>query len=76
MIGSLGAWDRFALFLGIALASLWEVLLGALWLAQKKGERERERKERSEGVVKSISAEITYVGFSWGEVPTSDTTLK
>ena len=57
MIGSLGAWDRFALFLGIALASLREVLLGALWLAQKKGERER--KERSEGVVKSISAEIT-----------------
>jgi len=45
MIGSLGAWDRFALFLGIALASLREVLLGALWLAQKKGEREREEGE-------------------------------
>lgn len=47
MIGSLGAWDRFALFLGIALASLREVLLEHSGSPRKK-EREREGEEGEE----------------------------
>ena len=64
MIRSWGAWNRFALVLGIA--RLWHRYGKCYWehfVLPSKQEREREegRKERSDGVVKSISAKITYI---------------